>query len=70
MEGLVNAVVADAEEKLDAAQAAGRITEAQKQERLQELRERVTAMVNGERPAGAPRLFGPAPGTGGDGPWS
>lgn len=68
VEGLVDALVADAEEKLDAAQAAGRLTEAQKQERLQELRERVTAMVNGERPAGAPRLFGP--GRGDDGPWS
>jgi predicted DNA-binding protein (UPF0251 family) len=66
VDGLVDALVADAKEKLDAAQAAGRITAAEKQERLQELRERVTAMVNGERPEGGPRLFGHER----RGPWS
>ena len=47
--------------------AAGRLTAAQKQERLEELRERVTAMVNGERPEGGPaRVRARA----GGGPWS
>jgi hypothetical protein len=66
VDGLVDALVADAEEKLDAAQAAGRISAAEKQEKLQALRERVTALVNGERPAGALRPFGRER----RGPWS
>ena len=68
MDGLVDALVADAKEKLDAAQAAGRITAAEKQEKLQELREHVTALVNGERPEGAPRAV--PPGHERRGPWS
>jgi hypothetical protein len=66
VDGLVDALVADAKEKLDAAQAAGRITAAEKQEKLQELREHVTALVNGERPEGGPRPFGRER----RGPWS
>src|SRR5688572_13944147 len=58
VDGLVDALVADAKEKLDAAQAAGRITAAEKQEKLQDLREHVTALVNGERPEGGPLAFG------------
>lgn len=72
VDGLVDALVADAEKKLDAAQAAGRITAAQKQEALKEIRERTTAFVNGERPEGAPRggfrFFGGPDHD--DGPWS
>jgi hypothetical protein len=66
VDGLVDALVADAKEKLDAAQAAGRITAAQKQEKLHDLREHVTALVNGERPEGGPRAFGNER----RGPWS
>ena len=72
VDGLVDALVADATKKLDAAQAAGRITAAQKQEALKELREHVTALVNGQRPEGGPprggfRFGGPDRE---DGPWS
>jgi hypothetical protein len=66
VDGLVDALVADAEERLDAAQAAGRITAAEKQEKLEALREHVTALVNGERPGGALRRFGHER----RGPWS
>jgi len=66
VDGLVDALVADAKEKLDAAQAAGRITAAEKQEKLESIRERVTALVNGERPEGAMRPFGHER----RGPWS
>ena len=73
VDGLVDALVADAEQKLNEAQAAGRITEAQKQKALTELRERVTAFVNGERPEGGPRRGGfrfGGPDHDDDGPWS
>ena len=49
--GLVDALAAAARERLDAAVAAGRITAAERDERLAGLRERITAFVNGERPA-------------------
>jgi hypothetical protein len=54
VDGLVDALVADAEKKLDAAQKAGRITAAQKEAALNDLREHVTALVNGTRPEGGP----------------
>jgi len=74
VDGLVDALVADVEKKLNEAQAAGRITAAQKQQALKELRERVTDVVNGKRPEGGPprggfRFFGGGPDHD-DGPWS
>ena len=52
--GLVAAIVAAEKKELAAAVAAGRLTEAQQQEMLASLEERITAMVNGERPEGGP----------------
>jgi hypothetical protein len=50
--GLVDALLPEARERVDAAFAAGRITEAQRDERIAGLRDRVTARVNGEKSAG------------------
>ncbi len=58
VDGLVAALVADKTKQLDAAVAAGRLTKAQRDERVSGLKERVTALVNGERPAGAHGLRG------------
>jgi hypothetical protein len=58
VEGLVDALVAPAEQKLARAVENGRLTEAEKREMLSRLREHLTEVVNG-RP---PRLFHPGPG--------
>jgi len=58
VDGLIAALVADKTKELDAAVAAGRLTKAQRDELAANLKERVTAHVNGERPAGEPRLHG------------
>lgn len=52
VDGLVSALVAAETKELDAAVAAGRLTKAQRDERVAGLKERITALVNGERPAG------------------
>lgn len=57
VDGLVDALVQDAERKLEDVVEAGRLTESQKDEMLEGLRERITSMVNNRRP----RLM-PAPG--------
>jgi hypothetical protein len=49
---VIDALVAEANDRLDAAVAAGDLTEAEAAERSADLEERVTAHVNGERPAG------------------
>jgi hypothetical protein len=51
---VIDALVARADERLDEAVENGRLTEAQASERAAELEERITAHVNGERPAGGP----------------
>ena len=56
VEGLVNALLAGAEAKLDAAVRAGRLTEAEKADMLSGLRQRITDLVNGRFPSPA---FGP-----------
>jgi hypothetical protein len=58
VDGLVDALVAPAEQKLAWAVEEGRLTEAEKTEMLSRLREHLTEVVNG-RP---PRLFHPGPG--------
>jgi hypothetical protein len=50
VDGLVDALVANAEAKLDRAVEAGRLTEAEKREMLSGLRERLTDVVNGRFP--------------------
>jgi hypothetical protein len=50
VEGLVDALVEDAEQKLDDDVEAGRLTEAEKAEMLSGLRRRITDMVNGRFP--------------------
>ncbi len=61
VEGLVDAMVADAQKHLDQAVEDGRLTEAQAEERLAEIEEHVTALVNGELPDRPQRSFGPPP---------
>lgn len=51
---VIDALVAEANEHLDEAVENGRLTEAQASERAADLEERITAHVNGERPAGGP----------------
>ncbi len=58
VDGLVAALVADEKKELDAAVAAGRLTAAQRDQMLTGVQARVTAMVNGERPARGPKGFG------------
>jgi hypothetical protein len=50
VDGLVDALVAEAEKKLDQAVEAGRLSEAEKREMLSGLRERITDLVNGRFP--------------------
>jgi hypothetical protein len=50
-DGLVNALVGAAKQKLDAAVKAGRLTQAQADQMLNDLRSRVTDLVNGQLPA-------------------
>lgn len=58
VDGLVAALVADTTKELDAAVAAGRLTKAERDERVAGLQARITALVNGERPAHGPRFGG------------
>jgi polyhydroxyalkanoate synthesis regulator phasin len=65
VDGLVDALVADAEKRLDAAVDDGRLTKEQASELKQDLRERVTDFVNrepGELPRFGEHRFGPGPG--------
>jgi outer membrane murein-binding lipoprotein Lpp/AraC-like DNA-binding protein len=57
VEGLVDALVAAAEQKLDQAVESGRLTEAEKRELLSGLRERITDLVNGRFPPPFHRRF-------------
>jgi polyhydroxyalkanoate synthesis regulator phasin len=63
--GLVDALVADFKTHLDAAVKAGRVTQDDANQILQDIRARVTAQVNGERGErfrrNGPSLFGPPP---------
>jgi hypothetical protein len=59
--GLIDALVADAKKHLDAAVAAGRLTQAQENEMLSGLRDRITNRVNSGAPEGF-RHFGPPDG--------
>jgi urease accessory protein UreF len=58
VDGLVSALVADKTKELDAAVTAGRLTEAQRDEIVSRLQERITALVNGVRPAHRPGFGG------------
>jgi polyhydroxyalkanoate synthesis regulator phasin len=51
VDGLVDALLAGAEKKLDRAVASGQMTEAEKKEMLAGLRDRITDLVNGRFPA-------------------
>ncbi len=53
-DGLVDAVVAEAKTKVDAAVKAGRLTQAQANEMLSDLKDRITDLVNGRFPASPP----------------
>ena len=64
-DGLVNAMVADATKKLDAAVKAGHLTQAQASDMLAALKDQVTDLVNGNFPTppfGGPEGFRGAPG--------
>jgi hypothetical protein len=50
VDGLIDALVADAKQKLDKAVSAGRITRAQADEMLADLKERITSLVNSTGP--------------------
>jgi hypothetical protein len=52
VDGLVDALVAAAKTKLDAAVKAGKLTDAQEQTMLTDARSRITELVNGNRPLG------------------
>ena len=60
VDGLVDALVADATKKLDDAVEAGKLTDAQRDQLAANLKERVTALVNGEFRRGFGPRFGPA----------
>jgi hypothetical protein len=62
--GLVAALVADEKKELDAAVAAGRLTQAQATAMLANAEQRFTDLVNGTLPAHGPRDFGPPPAAG------
>lgn len=65
VDGLVSALVTASTKKIDAAVSAGRLTDAQAAAIKADLKSRVTDLVNGTRPEGMGRGFGP-----GDGhPW-
>jgi len=55
--GLVDALVAEAKKHVDAAVAAGRLTKSQADQMLNDLRDRITSMVN-SRPPDQPPAFG------------
>jgi urease accessory protein UreF len=56
VDGLVNAVLADAKQKVDAAVKSGRLTQSQANQMLADLKDRITDLVNGRFPA--PPSFG------------
>jgi hypothetical protein len=63
VEGLVDVLVEGAEQKLQDAVEAGRLTKAEKREMLEGLRDRITDMVNGRFPRlGKPRFHRVEPG--------
>jgi len=64
VDGLVNALVADAKQKLDAAVNSGRITKSQESSILSDLKSHITDFVNGTQPKFGFRHFdgGPPPG--------
>ena len=63
VDGLVDALMKGAEEKLQDAVEAGRLSEAEKQEMLEGLRDRITDMVNGRFPRlGRPHFHRVEPG--------
>lgn len=71
VDGLVDALVNAATEDLEQAVQDGRLTEAQKDSIVAGLRERITAMVNGEFGRGPGRAgFGPPDGWGPPGDWN
>lgn len=64
VDGLVTALVADEKKELDAAVAAGRLTQAQADQLLAGAKQRFTDLVNGTMPEGGPGhhgFFGPPP---------
>ena len=64
VDGLVDALVADFKQHLDRAVAAGRLTRADADQVLADVRQRVTDRVNGKAPQlddGRPEFFGPPP---------
>ena len=63
---LIDGLVADAEERLDEAIAEGRFDESEKADRIAEITERVTAMVNGDLPIDGHRARGHHPFEGGE----
>ena len=66
VDGLVDALVKGAEEKLQAAVEAGRLSEAEKREMLEGLRDRITDMVNARVPSmGKPQFHHGGPEDGG-----
>ena len=76
VDGLVDALVADVKKHLDDAVAAGRITKAQEDQVLADVKQRITDFVNGKGPGGVRYGFrhfdgGPPPGFRGAGapPW-
>jgi hypothetical protein len=66
VDGLVDAIVADAKQKLDAAVKSGRITKAQETAILSDLKSHVTNFVNGTQPKFGFRHFDGGPPPGGD----
>jgi hypothetical protein len=60
-DGLVNALVDAAKQKLDAAVQAGKLTQAQADQMLSDLRSRITDLVNGKLPAPSGDWKVPAP---------
>jgi ribosomal protein L10 len=64
-DGLIAALVSSETQELDAAVTAGKLTQAQEQEMLANLQQRVTDLVNGTRPPGGPG-FGRGHGPGDD----
>jgi uncharacterized protein YidB (DUF937 family) len=67
VDGLVSALVDSAKQKLDAAVAAGRLTQAQEDSLVADLKQRIADFVNGK--AAARPLFGDGPRLGGDHLW-
>lgn len=68
VQSVIDAMVAEATEKLDAAVAEGRITQEQADERLADLTDRVTERVNNAAPEGGPGPHGHRPGPEGGAP--